>query len=42
MSTLARTMKATVSKNNMKEKLKAGTQYLAKLKLLSVEVSSSH
>ncbi|GFS11456.1 otoferlin [Elysia marginata] len=37
MSTLARTMKATVSKTNMKEKLKAGTQYLAKLKLLSVE-----
>ncbi|XP_055886227.1 otoferlin-like isoform X5 [Biomphalaria glabrata] len=37
MSTLARTMKATVTKSNMKDKLKAGTQYLNKLKSLAIE-----
>ncbi|CAL1540078.1 unnamed protein product [Lymnaea stagnalis] len=37
LSTLARTMKATVTKSNMKDKLKAGTQYLNKLKTLSTE-----
>ncbi|KAH9496796.1 hypothetical protein Btru_010276 [Bulinus truncatus] len=37
MSTLARTMKATVTKSNMKDKLKAGTQYLNKLKNLALE-----
>ncbi|XP_076441089.1 otoferlin-like [Babylonia areolata] len=37
LSTLARTMKATVTKNNMKEKLRAGQQYLNKLRGLAVE-----
>ncbi|KAK7100137.1 hypothetical protein V1264_023132 [Littorina saxatilis] len=37
LSTLARTMKATVTKNNMKEKLKAGQQYLNKLRTLETE-----
>ena len=41
LSTLARTMKATVTKNNMKEKLRAGQQYLNKLRCLGIEVKSS-
>lgn len=42
LSTLARTMKATVTKNNKEDKLKAGQQYLSKLRALAVEVSSTH
>ncbi|BFZ16669.1 hypothetical protein BsWGS_19709 [Bradybaena similaris] len=37
MTTLARTMRATVTKSNLKEKLKAGSQYLKKLQSLAVE-----
>ncbi|XP_059174098.1 otoferlin-like isoform X2 [Physella acuta] len=37
LSTLARTMKATVTKSNMMDKIKAGSQYLNKLKSLSIE-----
>ncbi|PVD23896.1 hypothetical protein C0Q70_17171 [Pomacea canaliculata] len=38
LSTLARTMKATVTKNNKEDKLKAGQQYLSKLRALAVEL----
>ncbi|XP_064604472.1 otoferlin-like [Liolophura sinensis] len=37
LSTLARTMKATVTKSNIKEKLKAANNYLQKLRNLAVE-----
>lgn len=40
LSTLARTMKATVNKSNIKDKLRYANQYLSKLKNLSQEVST--
>ena len=39
MSTLARSMKATVTKDNLKVKLKCATQYLTRLHNLMEEVT---
>lgn len=42
MSTLARTMKATTVKSNMKDKIRSAMQYLQKIRGLMQEVNSIH